>query len=258
MDVSFSMVAACWVSAAVCIVLPIALLAAVRIKTHRGLLAGLVGALCFFISALVLEQFLHSIVFSVFPALIQNPGLYTAYACLAAGLFEETARYVGLHFLCRKDASLATGVAYGIGHGGIEAILLAGTTSLSNAIVLSAASAGSLEAMFGSDIAATVSAQLAGGVSAGALLVPGLERIAAITLHIVLSILVWMTVTGRLPKAFLAVSIGLHAVANIGTAMYQCGMFSILLAEVWTFASVLAISLFIWYLYKKSSLRQKA
>ena len=240
------MVAACWVSAAVCIVLPIALLAAVRIKTHRGLLAGLVGALCFFISALVLEQFLHSIVFSVFPALIQNPGLYTAYACLAAGLFEETARYVGLHFLCRKDASLATGVAYGIGHGGIEAILL------------SAASAGSLEAMFGSDIATTVSAQLAGGVSAGALLVPGLERIAAITLHIVLSILVWMTVTGRLPKAFLAVSIGLHAVANIGAAMYQCGMFSILLAEVWTFASVLAISLFIWYLYKKSSLRQKA
>ena len=112
--------------------------------------------------------------------------------------------------------------------------------------------------MFGSDIAATVSAQLAGGVSAGALLVPGLERIAAITLHIVLSILVWMTVTGRLPKAFLAVSIGLHAVANIGAAMYQCGMFSILLAEVWTFASVLAISLFIWYLYKKSSLRQKA
>ena len=82
------MVAACWVSAAVCIVLPIALLAAVRIKSHRGLLAGLVGALCFFISALVLEQFLHSIVFSVFPALIQNPGLYTAYACLAAGLFE--------------------------------------------------------------------------------------------------------------------------------------------------------------------------
>ena len=80
MDVSFSMVAACWVSAAVCIVLPITLLAAVRIKTHRGLLAGLVGALCFFISALVLEQFLHSIVFSVFPALIQNPGLYTAYA----------------------------------------------------------------------------------------------------------------------------------------------------------------------------------
>ena len=65
--------------------------------------------------------------------------------------------------------------------------------------MLSAASADSLEAMFGSDIAATVSAQLAGRVSAGALLVLGLERIAAITLHRALH-LVWMTVTGRLPR----------------------------------------------------------
>lgn len=257
MDISFSAIAACWASAALCIVLPIALLVIVRVKTHRGLLAALTGALCFTVSALVLEQLLHSIVFSSFPTLIQSPGLYTAYACLAAGVFEETARYLGLSFLCRRDASLVTGFAYGIGHGGIEAIL-AGTASLSNAIVLSAASGGSLEAMFGSDIAATVSAQLASGVSAGALLLPGLERVAAITLHLALSILVWMAVTGRLPKACLALSICLHAAANVGAALYQCGIFSILLAEVWTFAFVLAISLCVWYLYKKSAPRQTA
>ncbi|MEE0678990.1 MAG: YhfC family glutamic-type intramembrane protease [Ruthenibacterium sp.] len=258
MDISFSAIAACWASAALCIVLPIALLVIVRVKTHRGLLAALTGALCFTVSALVLEQLLHSIVFSSFPTLIQSPGLYTAYACLAAGVFEETARYLGLSLLCRRDASLVTGFAYGIGHGGIEAILLAGTASLSNAIVLSAARGGSLEAMFGSDIAATVSAQLASGVSAGALLLPGLERVAAITLHLALSILVWMAVTGRLPKACLALSICLHAAANVGAALYQCGIFSILLAEVWTFAFVLAISLCVWYLYKKSAPRQTA
>ena len=236
MDISFSAIAACWASAALCIVLPIALLVIVRVKTHRGLLAALTGALCFTVSALVLEQLLHSIVFSSFPTLIQSPGLYTAYACLAAGVFEETARYLGLSLLCRRDASLVTGFAYGIGHGGIEAILLAGTASLSNAIVLSAAR----------------------GVSAGALLLPGLERVAAITLHLALSILVWMAVTGRLPKACLALSICLHAAANVGAALYQCGIFSILLAEVWTFAFVLAISLCVWYLYKKSAPRQTA
>ena len=130
MDISFSAIAACWASAALCIVLPIALLVIVRVKTHRGLLAALTGALCFTVSALVLEQLLHSIVFSSFPTLIQSPGLYTAYACLAAGVFEETARYLGLSLLCRRDASLVTGFAYGTGHGGIEAILLAGTASL--------------------------------------------------------------------------------------------------------------------------------
>ena len=78
MDISFSAIAACWASAALCIVLPIALLVIVRVKTHRGLLAALTGALCFTVSALVLEQLLHSIVFSSFPTLIQSPGLYTA------------------------------------------------------------------------------------------------------------------------------------------------------------------------------------
>ena len=255
---SAASIAGCIFTVLVSIALPVAALAVLKRKTGRGLLAALVGAGCFIGYALVLEQLLHAAVFSLFPAITLYPAAYTAYGCLAAGLFEETGRLMGLSLLCKKDRDLALGVGYGIGHGGIEAILLAGTTSLSNAIVLSAASAGSLEAMFGSDIAATVSAQLASGVSAGALLLPGLERVAAITLHLALSILVWMAVTGRLPKACLALSICLHAAANVGAALYQCGIFSILLAEVWTFAFVLAISLCVWYLYKKSAPRQTA
>ena len=255
---SAASIAGCIFTVLVSIALPVAALAVLKRKTGRGLLAALVGAGCFIGYALVLEQLLHAAVFSLFPAITLYPAAYTAYGCLAAGLFEETGRLMGLSLLCKKDRDLALGVGYGIGHGGIEAILLAGTASLSNAIVLSAASGGSLEAMFGSDIAATVSAQLASGVSAGALLLPGLERVAAITLHLALSILVWMAVTGRLPKACLALSICLHAAANVGAALYQCGIFSILLAEVWTFAFVLAISLCVWYLYKKSAPRQTA
>ena len=255
---SAASIAGCIFTVLVSIALPVAALAVLKRKTGRGLLAALVGAGCFIGYALVLEQLLHAAVFSLFPAITLYPAAYTAYGCLAAGLFEETGRLMGLSLLCKKDRDLALGVGYGIGHGGIEAILLAGTTSLSNAIVLSAARGGSLEAMFGSDIAATVSAQLASGVSAGALLLPGLERVAAITLHLALSILVWMAVTGRLPKACLALSICLHAAANVGAALYQCGIFSILLAEVWTFAFVLAISLCVWYLYKKSAPRQTA
>ena len=255
---SAASIAGCIFTVLVSIALPVAALAVLKRKTGRGLLAALVGAGCFIGYALVLEQLLHAAVFSLFPAITLYPAAYTAYGCLAAGLFEETGRLMGLSLLCKKDRDLALGVGYGIGHGGIEAILLAGTASLSNAIVLSAARGGSLEAMFGSDIAATVSAQLASGVSAGALLLPGLERVAAITLHLALSILVWMAVTGRLPKACLALSICLHAAANVGAALYQCGIFSILLAEVWTFAFVLAISLCVWYLYKKSAPRQTA
>ena len=34
---------------------------------------------------------------------------YTAYGCLAAGLFEETGRLMGLSLLCKKDRDLALG-----------------------------------------------------------------------------------------------------------------------------------------------------
>jgi len=44
---------------------------------------------------------------------------------LAAGVFEETARYVGLKYIIKND-TYETGLTYGAGHGGIESILLVG------------------------------------------------------------------------------------------------------------------------------------
>ena len=142
--------------AALCIVLPIALQVIVRVKNAPRASGRPDRGPVFYRQRPCAGAALHSIVFSSFPTLIQSPGLYTAYACLAAGVLKRRRGILAWSLLCRRDASLVTGFAYGIGHGGIEAILLAGTTSLSNAIVLSAARGGSLEAMFGSDIAATV------------------------------------------------------------------------------------------------------
>ena len=86
----------------VSIALPVAALAVLKRKTGRGLLAALVGAGCFIGYALVLEQLLHAAVFSLFPAITLYPAAYTAYGCLAAGLFEETGRLMGLSLLCKK------------------------------------------------------------------------------------------------------------------------------------------------------------
>ena len=84
----------------------------------------------------MLEQLLHAAVFSLFPAITLYPAAYTAYGCLAAGLFEETGRLMGLSLLCKKDRDLALGVGYGIGHGGVEAALLAGVNAAVNAAVM--------------------------------------------------------------------------------------------------------------------------
>lgn len=126
---SAASIAGCIFTVLVSIALPVAALAVLKRKTGRGLLAALVGAGCFIGYALVLEQLLHAAVFSLFPAITLYPAAYTAYGCLAAGLFEETGRLMGLSLLCKKDRDLALGVGYGIGHGGVEAALLAGVNA---------------------------------------------------------------------------------------------------------------------------------
>ena len=133
---SAASIAGCIFTVLVSIALPVAALAVLKRKTGRGLLAALVGAGCFIGYALVLEQLLHAAVFSLFPAITLYPAAYTAYGCLAAGLFEETGRLMGLSLLCKKDRDLALGVGYGIGHGGVEAALLAGVNAAVNAAVM--------------------------------------------------------------------------------------------------------------------------
>ena len=94
-------------------------------RRRKGMLrAVLIGALCFVLGALVLEQLLHLLMMTLVPNLQQMPFLFTVYTALAAGFFEETARLVGLRFLCKKDPDAMTGFAYGVGHGGIEALVI--------------------------------------------------------------------------------------------------------------------------------------
>jgi uncharacterized membrane protein YhfC len=52
---------------------------------------------------------------------------WIAISALTAGLFEEIGRYVGYRWLMRRETKTwAKGVMYGLGHGGIESMLLVG------------------------------------------------------------------------------------------------------------------------------------
>src|SRR5699024_12503314 len=87
----------------------------------------------------VLEAILHQAVFfvDIFTTnWLQNPLVYAIYASLAAGVFEEIGRFIGFRFLLKKFRSWKDGIAYGIGHGGIESMLVVGMIALSD-IVLS-------------------------------------------------------------------------------------------------------------------------
>ena len=226
---SAASIAGCIFTVLVSIALPVAALAVLKRKTGRGLLAALVGAGCFIGYALVLEQLLHAAVFSLFPAITLYPAAYTAYGCLAAGLFEETGRLMGLSLLCKKDRDLALGVGYGIGHGAVNAAV-----------------------MLGAPAAPQVTDAL-GAAGAGAFWAAGVERIAAMALHMALSILVWMAVTRRVPIWYYFAAVLLHAAANIPAALSQLG----LLRSMWCSEGIIlavnaAVCLFVWSVYRKA------
>ncbi len=87
------------------------------------------------------------------PQLAASPALlYTWLAILVvtAGLFEEVRRYVGYHWLMRKEEKTwKKAVMYGLGHGGLESMLLVGGLaifSLNGIIVVSSIDVRSLPA----------------------------------------------------------------------------------------------------------------
>ena len=88
----------------------------------------LTGALCFLISQPLLRIPLIRLLgqksdwFTLLP--YTNIVLYYLIMGFTAGLFEETARFIALKFIRRGCTSWIDGIAYGLGHGGIEATWL--------------------------------------------------------------------------------------------------------------------------------------
>ena len=159
----------------------------------------LVGAGVFFVFALILESLMHQLVLKGpwGQTIMGNIWLYALYGGLAAGIFEETGRFVAMKFLLKKEPSKALpGVAYGVGHGGIELLMLFGVTMISNlvlSVMLNSGQADTLLAQAPAEAQAQVQAQFAQlqDATAGSFLLGVWERISALIMQLSLSVLVW-------------------------------------------------------------------
>lgn len=215
-------------SLCISIALPVVLLIVVHKKTKARMAMAVIGAATFFLFAMVLEQILHAVVLGVGGERITgNIWIYGLYGGLAAGLFEEVGRFVAMRFAMKKQLNLPNALMYGVGHGGIEAILIVGLASVSNLVTSIMINAGTLEASLGALDQATKEATL---TQLSALwttpsyqfFLSGIERIVAVTLHIALSVLVFQAVKlGKKRYWFLAFAIHVGVdFATVITANY--------------------------------------
>ena len=91
-------------------------------------LTFITGVLCFYISQPIIRVPLlrllmqKSSTFALLP--YTNILLYYLFAGFTAGLFEESARFIGLKIFRKGHTSWMDGMAFGLGHGGCEAAWL--------------------------------------------------------------------------------------------------------------------------------------
>ena len=223
-------------SLCISIALPVVLLIVVHKKTKARMAMAVIGAATFFLFAMVLEQILHAVVLGVGGERITgNIWIYGLYGGLAAGLFEEVGRFVAMRFAMKKQLDLPNALMYGVGHGGIEAILIVGLASVSNLVTSIMINAGTLEASLGALDQATKEATL---TQLSALwttpsyqfFLSGIERIVAVTLHIALSVLVFQAVKlGKKRYWFLAFAI--HVGVDFATVI-AANYLNLVLVEV--------------------------
>lgn len=159
----------------------------------------LVGAVTFILFAMVLESILHNLVLrsGIGPALQGNIWLYGLYGGLAAGVFEETGRFLAFRYVLKNRRDRVTALSYGIGHGGIEAFLLAGLTMAGNLALGIAYTNG---AALPEEIVPSIESLLT--TPPVTFLWAGVERLSAMTLHMALSVLVYAAVRTKKWRLF--------------------------------------------------------
>lgn len=175
--------------------------------------------------ALVLERTAHSFLLYGAPGTVPqgNIWLYALYTGLMAGVFEECGRWLAFKLSLRWSRGPGDALMYGAGHGGIEAVLLAGMTMLSNIILALALNRGGLVAveaiidpMPETGLAAI---QRSSSNPARIYFWTGFERLVAVGLHIALSVLVYVSVKRRGSWFWFPSAILLHTLVDTVTVL---------------------------------------
>lgn len=114
------------------VLLPLVFTIVWGVKKHVRFWTFFVGALTFVFFAIGLEQVCNYFCLvddnTVSRFINSNTMFASLYGALAAAVFEETGRLFAFKVMLRRKNTWENGVAYGVGHGGIELILSLGVT----------------------------------------------------------------------------------------------------------------------------------
>ncbi len=216
---------------AVCVTLFVSLVLPVIVYivygvTHKGKgvwTAWLLGAAGFFVMQVIIRLPVLSIL-SLVPGYQsfaqEHYVLYCLILALTAGLFEVAGRYAVAKIMKNK-LNFYRGVAAGLGHGGIEAMLIVGLTYINNIIYILMINSGGFDALIEQTAALGVdTTSLAAvresliGTGAAIFYLAGYERILTMIFHTALSLLVCYFVWKKKDALGIVICLLLHGAVD--------------------------------------------
>lgn len=199
------------------LVVPICTAIWLSAKKKGSLKPILLGAATFFVFQILLRlpalQLLgKTIWFSIFSA--TQPILYALLLAGTAALFEEGGRYLVMRRFMKDRHRINDGIAFGVGHGGIEAILLVGFNA-ALMLILNYSS-----------------------INSGSMFAGGVERLSTMVVHISWSVMVLKSVVLRKPL-WLLLAFVLHTAIDLSAVLLPAVGASALVIEAVIFGFAL-------------------
>lgn len=150
-----------------------------------------------------------------------NPLIYSFFLAFTAGLFELAGRFIVAKLMSKK-LTFKRSLAAGLGHGGIEAMLLTGMTYVNNLIFIIMINIGVFDKLIvmtselGADVSQLemIKMQLI-SIAPAMFLLAGFERLLAMTCHVAMSVLVCYGVTHKKAWICALVCLSIHTAIDM-------------------------------------------
>ena len=257
-------------------VLPVGIAIIWIIKKKEPFTSVLAGAGTFLLFALILEKPIQNVL--IFPTQMglaehslssfinARPVLLSVIAALFAGVFEETGRLVAYKTVLKNRKNRETSISHGIGHGGIEVIVILGLTYmtyLSYALMINTGTFGTVVEQVRQQAPDQVDAivKLADQLSALTIaeVFPAFaERVFAVLYHIGASIIVFYAARDRKKLWMYPLAIILHTLMDLVAAL---AMFKVIDLTNWQLEAIVFAFGFLTFcgayflLYKKDRIK---
>ena len=222
--VSYFSLSAMVITMLISFLLPVILFILLRRGSKNVTGAFIAGAVAFYISQMLIRIPMIQVLlprFNWYRVFKENTLLLILFLALSAALFEETVRYLTFKLLLKERQVWKCGLAYGIGHGGIEAALIVGITYVNNIILSIIINRNTLAPFLRGKVEDAMAERIYKGLTEtppGVFLAAGVERLFVVFIHIALSVLILEGIVRKHSLLFYLTAVVAHAALNFVSA----------------------------------------